>query len=110
MLKSQVNNFTRAVVDLDELVGNSVQITAIVEAIVMSRHTNSELVLLYDVYVNGSYFRDHAFVKKTKRLSVLNTGDKFGAKATLIDYHCSNSGKLDKLGLKSFRSVYIIKK
>ena len=47
-------------------------------------------------------------IRLSKRLSVLNTGDKFGAKATLIDYHCSTSGKLDKLGLKSFRSVYII--
>ena len=109
-MKSQVNNFKRVVVDLDELVGSSVKVTAIVETIVMSKHSNSELVLLYDVYVNGSYFRDHTFVKKTKRLSVLNTGDKFGANATLIDYHCSTSGKLDKLGLKSFRSVYIIKK
>ncbi len=96
--------------DFSELVGSSVEVTATVEAIVMSRHSNSELVLLYDVYVNGSFFRDHTFVKKTKRLSVLNTGDKFGANATLIDYHCSSSGKLDKLGLKSFRSVYIIEK
>ncbi len=96
--------------DFSELVGSSVEVTATVEAIVMSRHTNSELVLLYEVYVNGSFFRDHTFVKKTKRLSVLNTGDKFGANATLIDYHCSSSGKLDKLGLKSFRSVYIIEK
>ncbi len=96
--------------DFSELVGSSVEVTATVEAIVMSKHTNSELVLLYGVYVNGSFFRDHTFVKKTKRLSVLNTGDKFGANATLIDYHCSSSGKLDKLGLKSFRSVYIIEK
>ncbi len=94
-------------VDFKSLVGSSVQATATVEAIVMSRHSNSELVLLYDVYVNGSYFRDHVFVKKTKRLSVLKTGYKFCANATLIDYHCSTSGKLDKLGLRSFRSVYI---
>ena len=94
--------------DFIELVGSSVEVTATVEAIVMSKQANRELVLLYDVYVNGSYFRDHTFIKKTKRLSALNTGDKFGGKATLIDYHCSSSGKLDKLGLKSFRSVYII--
>ena len=109
-MKSQVNNFKRAVVDLDELVGNSVQVTAIVEKIVLSRHSNSEMILLSDVYVNNSYFKDHSWVKRTKRLSVLSDGDKISANATLVNYHCSNSGKRDKLGLKSFRSVYIIKK
>ena len=96
--------------DFKSLVDGSVQVDATVEAIVVSRQLNSEMVLLNDIYVNGSYFRDHTFVKKTKRLSILHVGDKFSANATLIDYHCSTSGKLDKLGLKSFRSIYIIER
>ncbi len=93
---------------LVDLVGNSVQVRAMVEKIAVSRHSNSEVLLLKDIYVNGSYFRDHTFTKRTKRLNKLEEGDTFTATATLIEYHCSTSGKLDKLGLKSFRSVNII--
>ena len=62
-----MNNLKRSVVDFSELVGSSVEVTATVEAMVVLSHSNSEGILLYDVYVNGSYFRDHTFVKKTKR-------------------------------------------
>lgn len=96
--------------DFEALVDSSVEVIAEVEKIVRSKHSNSEMILLKDIYVNGEYFRDHAWIKMTKRLSVLVVGDKFTATATVMKYYDLETNREEKLGLKSFRSVKLQQK
>ena len=91
--------------DFNELVGSSVKVAATVEKIVVDNHTNLEMILLKDVYINGTFFRNHAWLKMTKRLSVLGFKDHFTATASLIHYYDVDTNRKDKLGFKSFRSV-----
>lgn len=91
--------------DINDLVDKSVKVTAEVEKIVRSNHSNDEMILLKDVHINDTFFRNHAWVKMTKRLSVLVTGDKFTANATVMKYYDLETNREEKLGLRSFRSV-----
>lgn len=91
--------------DFKALVDSNVEVTAEVEKIVRSKHSNSDMILLKDVYINDNFFRDHAWIKMTKRLSVLVVGDKFTATATVIKYYDLETNREEKLGLRSFRNV-----
>lgn len=93
--------------EFDALVGSSVQVTAVVDRIVEVSHSNIEMILLKDVYLNDEFFRNHSWTKMAKRLSSVDAGDKFTATATLINYFSSDNIYKDKLGLKSFRNVKI---
>ena len=93
--------------DFRELVGSNIHITALVKKIVVDRTSNVEMILLNDVYINGEYFRNHAWVKMTKRLSSVSAGVNISASAKLIEYFGCD-GKGDKLGFRSIRSVKIL--
>jgi len=69
---------------------------------------NIERLVLGDVYVNGSYFRDHCHVKVTKRTKNLKVGDNISAYAEVYEYIDVDTNKLDKKGVRSFRSVKVI--
>jgi len=95
--------------DFEKLLGSSVEVSAVIENITLNKNTNNEMIVLANVHVNGEYFRDHSWIKMTKRLSKVSIGDKISATATLINYIDSSSIKNSKYGLKSFRNVQITK-
>ena len=92
--------------DFRSLVDSSVQVEATMITLSVVATANTEKLLIKEVYVNGEYFRDHVWIKNTKKLKVLSKGDKFTATATLIEY-ASIDGK--KFGLRSFKSVVVDK-
>lgn len=92
---------------LSTLVGTSVSVSAVVDKIVVDTASNSRMIILKDVYVNEVFFRDHSWIKVTKRLSWLKVGDSFDATATLIEYMDVDDFKNKKLGVKSFRNVIV---
>ena len=94
--------------DFKTLVGSKVKVTARIHNIGIDRTSNNKMIVLEDVYVNEVYFRDHAWVRYTKRFRMLHKDDIFTAAAVLINYNYSNDTKLDKFGLKSFRSVRVV--
>ena len=97
-------------IDFKALVGTSVQVEFTVEKIVVSGHSGDEMILVNDVYVNGEFFRDHSWIKMTKRLSVVSAGDKVSSTAILMDYFDTNTNKKYKVGFRSFRNVKICNK
>lgn len=92
--------------DFNSLVDSKVQVAAKVQNIINSDRNGVTRIVLCDVYVNGSYFRDHTWIKSTKRLDKLSAGDKFTATAILHKYPSVNNS--DKFGLKTIRSVKVV--
>lgn len=97
-------------------VGSRVSISAKVTQVFVDR-LNEERVVLEDVYVDGKYFKDHSWVKMSKRLENAQTsqnprkvkkGDIISATAEVSEYLNGSSMADRKLGLKTFRHVRIV--
>ncbi len=71
--------------DFKPLINTKVNIVAKVTKISNDK-TNNDRVLFEDIYVNGEFFRDHHWLKRTRRLNVVSEGDTITAIATLIEY------------------------
>ena len=56
-------------------------------------------ILLLDVYLDGAYWRDHAWIRESKYLKGIKVGATFTAKASIYQYGLHK----DKQGLKSIR-------
>ena len=89
--------------DFKPLINTSVNIVATVTKISNDKR-NNDMVLFEDIYVNGEFFRDHHWLKKTRRLNIVSEGDAITATATLIEYVGIEG---TKLGLKSCRSIVV---
>lgn len=97
------------------VVGSRVLISAIVTKIGKARDGN-DAVLIEDVHVNGEYYKDHAWIKMSKRLQYpggideppLKVGDKIKSTAEVYEYLDGSSVSDMKIGFKTFRSVRII--
>ena len=80
----------------------------IVEANIKNFHlskNNIEMVTLEDVYINGSNFRDHSFVKKTKQFNDVATHDRVSFTALVKLYPDPNTNKVNKVGLRHIRNI-----
>ena len=64
-------------------------------------------VLLCDVHVNGVFFRDHVWVKKSKQLcdEKFNKGDKLCCTAIVCEYINVDDAKKPKIGFRHVRCV-----
>ena len=71
--------------DFKPLINTKVNIVAKVTKISNDK-TNNDRVLFEDIYVNGEFFRDHHWLKRTRRLNVVSEGDTITTTATLIEY------------------------
>ena len=87
----------------NDLIDKKVNVRATVTKVTHD-YTSTDRLLLEDVYVNDSYFRDHVWVKATKRFSKLTVGDSFTSTAMLKTY-ISVDGQ--KIGLEEFRSITV---
>lgn len=93
--------------DFKGLVGSRVQIIATVHSFHKESFSNVDRVLLQDIFVNGQYFRDHVWVRKSKRFKGISSGSVINAFGTLVEYR-GEKGK--KLGLRHLRAVKILEK
>ncbi len=89
--------------DFKPLINTSVNIVATIAKISNDKR-NNDVVLFENIYVNGEFFRDHHWLKKTRRLNIVSEGDAITATATLIEYLGIEG---TKLGLKSCRSIVV---
>ena len=62
-------------------------------------------VVLSNIYVDGKFFRDHAWVKSSRRFKRLKAGDMFTATAEVYDYIDVDTNKATKKGLRHFRHI-----
>ncbi len=89
--------------DFKPLINIRVNIVATVTKISNDKR-NSDVVLFKNIYVNGEFFRDHHWLRKTRRLRIVSEGDTITATAILIEYVGIEGSKL---GLESCRSIVI---
>ncbi len=94
--------------DFKPLVGSNVGISARVQSIGVDRHSNVKMVVLGQVWIGADYFRDHVYIKMTKRLKDIRVGDNITATAKLIEYISVDTNKKDKLGFRTLRNVQVI--
>ena len=64
-----------------------------------------DIITLVDVYINGVFFRDHSFIKNTKRLKYFREYDKISFTALVNLYPNPHTNKMDKVGFKHIRNV-----
>ena len=69
---------------------------------------NIERLVLGDVYVNGSYFRDHCYIRVTKRTKHLKIGGSIEAYAEVYKYIDVATNRPDKQGVRSLRSAKLV--
>lgn len=94
--------------------GSRVHISAIVTKISKDKNGNG-VIVIEDVHVNTEYYKDHAWIKLSKRLEYpsgvneppLKVGDKIKATAEVHEYLDGSSVSDMKIGFKTFRSVRI---
>ncbi|MDY0138260.1 MAG: hypothetical protein RBR50_01050 [Candidatus Izemoplasmatales bacterium] len=91
--------------DFKSLVDGRVQIVATVHSYHKESFSNVDRALLQDVFVNGQYFRDHVWVRKSKRFKDIGSGTVINAFCTLVEYRGENE---KKLGLRHLRGVKVI--
>ena len=95
-------------VDLNALVGSKVNVVAKVGKVFhYDRHDNDKIILK-DIYLDGIFWRNHAYIKSTKRLKHLCKGDVFAATAEPYLYIDVDTNRCDKIGLSGFRSVVVV--
>ncbi len=94
--------------DFKSLVNQRVEISARVQSIGTTSSSNVDMVVLGKVYINGVFFRDHSYIKMTKRLKDIRVGDNITATAKLIEYISVDTNKKDKLGFRTLRNVQVI--
>lgn len=68
-----------------------------------------DFILVQDVYIDGDKLRDHAWLKKTKRLSshTLRDGDTLCFTAKIRKYYCIDTLKKDKIGFRHIRNISV---
>jgi len=79
------------------------KVYAKVSLIIESDRNGVRRLLLTDVYTDDVFFRDHLWVKSSKRLAKLVVGDRFKADGTKYSY------VLNRIGIKHFRSIEVFK-
>jgi len=89
--------------------GSRVEVSANVVRLSDPQHLIGEYLLLKDIYINDEYWRDHAFVKRSRRLRLLNLGDFFNATCKIKHYLDSENINKIKIGLTEFRNITALK-
>ena len=92
-------------IDFKELVGSRVGVVARVVRINRNDRVMVDYVLIKAVYVNGKFFRDHNFIKYSRRLKGIKKGDIISFTSKLEEYIDSENITKKKIGFKSIRSV-----
>lgn len=97
------------------VVGSRVSVVAKVTKVFIDK-LKVERVVLEDIYINGEYFKDHSWIKMSKRLEnaqtskkprKVKTGDIISATAEISEYLNGSCTADRKLGLKTFRHVVV---
>jgi hypothetical protein len=70
--------------------------------------TNTDRVVLEDIYIDGKFFRDHVWVHKSKRFSGVKKGDVISATVKLENYHDPKTNRPTKVGIKHIRNLRIV--
>jgi len=84
-----------------------VQFAATVGRVVAADKSGVGRILLEDVQIDGSPFRDHTWVQSNKRIDALHLqeGDMISGRAKLYAYVNLDDYDTNKLGLKKLRGV-----
>jgi len=85
--------------------GSRVGVSASVVRLSDPQHLIGDYLLLKDIHINGKYWRDHSFVKRSRRLRLLNLGDSFNATCKIKHYLDSENINNIKIGLTEFRNI-----
>ena len=88
----------------EKLLDTKVKCEAVI-ADISKTQTGLQRVLLNDVFVNGTYLRDHTFMKHSKRWKSCKIGDTVTFTAELRNY--VHKG-VEKLGLGSSRFIVVV--
>ena len=91
--------------DLKSLVGTKVNVLSKVKRISNNDYMVTDYILLEDVYIQGEYWRDHCYIKKSERLEGVSKDDLISFTATLYEYLDSEDVTNMKIGVKEIRSV-----
>jgi hypothetical protein len=97
-------------INFKELEDKTFQLTAYFERLQGYTYTSEKKILIRNIYINGLFFRDHAFIHMTKYLDILRQGDTFSAQAKMEYYFNPDTNMKDKVGLKRFRKIEVIKR
>ena len=94
---------------MKEYVGKRVKIIAKVHGIIYRDKNGVGRLILEDIIVNGTYEKDHGWVKLTKSFTNAGivTGDIFTATALVYEYMDINDITKTKLGFKTIRAVKV---
>ena len=84
--------------------GQNMVVSAKVERFITDR-LGVDRVVLSNIYVDGKFFRDHAWIKSSKRFNRIKVGDVFTATAEMYDYIDVDTNKATKKGLRHFRNI-----
>ena len=91
--------------NFNNLFGERVHITAIVDKFIYNSQIDLKQIILGDIYINGHYFRDHLYITMNKRFNDLKEGSRIKATAFLKYYYDVDTNKLDKIGFERIRNV-----
>ncbi len=94
--------------DFKSLVGDRVSVICKVDRISRNNYLTSDFLLLRDVYFNGDFFRNHLYVKRSKRLEFACKDDVLTFTAIVKTYLDVDDVTQTKLGLCSVRQVHKI--
>lgn len=90
--------------NMAELVGTKVTVEALFREKLSTDWNFKFKILLGDVFVNGTYYRDHTFVKFSSRWDIAKTGDTIRFTAVVTSY--MHKGK-QKFGFRRVRNLEV---
>ena len=70
--------------------------------------TNTDRIVLEDVYIDGEFFRDHVWVPRSKRFEGINEGDVITATVKLQNYPDPETNRMTKVGIKHIRNLSVV--
>ena len=85
--------------------GQKVTISAQYSGCRVDHKTGLEYLVFEDVWVDGTFFRNHSWIKQSSRLKNLKTGERYSFTAIVRNYLDADDVTRGKIGFGHIRSV-----